>query len=125
MEAVHEYEIVTCMCRNGCVYISIGADILLMYSIEGDTWTIVKFPEVKQRKDGGGDVHALGHWEGRIFTTREVLKGNVTVWELTNQEWIQSGIISGKDYSGLMKCDFGSWGHGIYFELRLVPCFCD
>lgn len=122
-------EVVTCMCNNGCVYVSIGTEILLMYSMEGDKWTILDFPEVKQAEEGGGGVHALGVWEGRIFTTREDnSKRKVTVWELvdqTKEEWVKYAIISGADYDLLMTCDFANYGPSIYEELRLVPCFCD
>ena len=127
--ALRRRQTVTCMCSNGCVYISIGAEMLLMYSITGDNWTVMDFPEVKQKEDGGGAVHALGEWEGRIFTTREnCRKRNITVWELEDpakEEWVKSIIISGKGYDHLMECDFSSYGPSVYEDLSIVPCFCD
>ncbi|KAG0620505.1 hypothetical protein M758_4G221100 [Ceratodon purpureus] len=122
-------QIVNCMCHNGCVYISVGSEILLMYSKGRDTWTIMDFPEVKGSGEDGCDVHTLGVWEGRIFTTREdCSNGNVTVWELVDpirEEWAKYVVISGANYSMLNECDFFNQGPSVYEDLRVYPCFCN
>ena len=126
-QALRKHETVTCVCSNGCVYISIGTEILLLYSMEEDKWTILDFPEVKQEEAGA--VHALGVWEGRIFTTREdCSKRKIIVWELVDQakeEWVKYVIISSGNYNMLMECDFFNHGPSIYEDLRVFPCFCD
>lgn len=74
-------------------------------------------------------VHALGAWDGRIFTMREdEEEGRVTVWELVDEakaEWAEYVVISGSHYSILNECPFSSHGPSIYEELRVLPCFCD
>ncbi|KAG0601678.1 hypothetical protein M758_11G131200 [Ceratodon purpureus] len=121
--------IVTCMCNNGCVYISVGVEVLLIYSMEGDKWTRMNFPEVKQGKDGGSAVHALGAWNGRIFTPREDSEvRNVTVWELmdrTKQEWREYAVMPKEDYDMFKKCVYMSGSSPRGCMMRFVPCFCD
>lgn len=129
----------SCMCSNGCLYLSRGNAVILKYSIENDSWTTLGGPPMVE--DDDHNTNTLGAYAGRIFTTRQELGGGggddddgeekkncVVVWELvdeTKNEWVEYARIAGEPYEWLSECDFGNYGPHIYDELGLVTCYCN
>jgi hypothetical protein len=76
--ALEDFRYVTCVCSQGYLYMSLGVELLLMYSAKGDVWTSLQFPSVDKGECEESAAyqdwlatHALGEWEGRIFTSRD------------------------------------------------------
>lgn len=112
----------SCMCHDGCVYMSVGQQMTLVYSIEEDSWTTLDFPGMTLVEDRG----ALGVWDGRIFTVKEdIRQHNISVWELVDpkkqEEWVEYARCSEYDYRQIM---FGNQDLDTE-NMLLLPFFCD
>jgi F-box interacting protein len=116
----------SCMCYNGCVYMSVGrsnAQMILVYSMDEDSWTTLDFPFAS-----GDDHNTLGVWEGRIFTVREDRRNHkITVWELVDvkkQEWVEYARCPEEEYDRLLLYTT-DLSYLAYEDKDLVSVFCD
>jgi hypothetical protein len=130
--ALEDFRYVTCVCSQGYLYMSLGVELLLMYSAKGDVWTSLQFPSVDKGEceDSAAyqdwlATHALGEWEGRIFTSRdEAGKETVQVWELIDQKsWVEYASMSEEEYGCLMTCSNPCPDN--LENMVIVPCFCN
>lgn len=125
LRSLKQSQTFSCMCYNGCVYMSMGrsnTQMILVYSMDEDSWTTLDFPFAC-----GDDHNTLGVWEGRFFTLREDCRNHIiTVWELVDvkkQEWVEYARCT-EEYDRLLLYDT-DLACLAYDDKDLVSVFCD